>query len=59
MTITVLYHNEVRQMGLQADWGFAALIESDDGAQILFDTGAATVQRYYTTATAWASTSVA
>ena len=40
MTITVLYDNQVRQTGLQAGWGFAALIESDDGAQILFDTGA-------------------
>lgn len=40
MTITVLYDNEVRQVGLQADWGFAALIETESGAQILFDTGA-------------------
>jgi 7,8-dihydropterin-6-yl-methyl-4-(beta-D-ribofuranosyl)aminobenzene 5'-phosphate synthase len=36
---TMLYDNFVYERGLQADWGFAALIETQDHA-LLFDTGA-------------------
>lgn len=39
MIITILYDNEAQGEGLQADWGFAALIEAH-GHTILFDTGA-------------------
>mgnify|MGYP001064896672 CR=1 FL=1 len=40
MRITIIYDNEVREEGLQADWGFSCLIEAKEVPQILFDTGA-------------------
>ena len=36
--ITILYDNYVAQEGLEADWGFACLIEGME-KKILFDTG--------------------
>ena len=39
MQVTLVYDNEVWQEGLQADWGFACLVEVGD-RKILFDTGA-------------------
>jgi len=39
MKVTILYDNESRVEGLQADWGFACLI-SHAGVNLLFDTGA-------------------
>lgn len=39
MKLTIVYDNEVFQSGLQADWGFACLVEVND-RRILFDTGA-------------------
>jgi 7,8-dihydropterin-6-yl-methyl-4-(beta-D-ribofuranosyl)aminobenzene 5'-phosphate synthase len=39
MQVTLVYDNEVWQEGLQADWGFACLVEEGD-RRILFDTGA-------------------
>jgi 7,8-dihydropterin-6-yl-methyl-4-(beta-D-ribofuranosyl)aminobenzene 5'-phosphate synthase len=39
MKLTIVYDNEVFQAGLQADWGFACLVEVND-RRILFDTGA-------------------
>ena len=39
MRITIIYDNEVREEGLQADWGFSCLIEAKEVPQILFDTG--------------------
>ena len=38
MKATIIYDNTVFRDDLQADWGFAALIETD-GKRILFDTG--------------------
>jgi len=38
MTITILYDNESKIEGLDADWGFSCLIEAY-GRRILFDTG--------------------
>jgi 7,8-dihydropterin-6-yl-methyl-4-(beta-D-ribofuranosyl)aminobenzene 5'-phosphate synthase len=40
MKITIVYDNETWEPGLQSDWGFACLIETDDGNRLLFDTGA-------------------
>lgn len=40
MKITIVYDNETWKPGLQSDWGFACLIETDDGNRLLFDTGA-------------------
>ena len=40
MKITIVYDNEVSKEGLRSGWGFAALIESEKAATILFDTGA-------------------
>jgi len=40
MKITLVYDNETWEPGLQSDWGFACLIETDDGNRLLFDTGA-------------------
>ena len=40
MRITVVYDNEAKNKGLRAGWGFSALIESEKGQPILFDTGA-------------------
>lgn len=40
MRITVIYDNEVKQSGLEADWGFSCLIEAQNTPKILFDTGA-------------------
>jgi len=39
MKITILYDNEAARTNLQADWGFACLVEMD-GRTLLFDTGA-------------------
>jgi len=39
MKITIVYDNTAFRKGLQADWGFSALIEVK-GRKILFDTGA-------------------
>lgn len=39
MKITILYDNTAFKQELQADWGFAALVEAG-GLNILFDTGA-------------------
>jgi len=40
MKIWIICDNEVKDAGLQPNWGFAALIESNTGTPILFDTGA-------------------
>jgi len=40
MKITVIYGNTAFREDLQADWGFAALIEAANTPKILFDTGA-------------------
>jgi len=40
MKITLIYDNELWDPGLQADWGFACLIEPGAGRRLLFDTGA-------------------
>jgi len=51
MKVTIIYDNNAFQLGLQADWGFSALVEVDNtpssapeqaryGVKILFDTGA-------------------
>lgn len=40
MKITVIYDNEVSNRKLKPGWGFSALIESENTAPILFDTGA-------------------
>lgn len=39
MKITIIYDNTAYRPDLQADWGFAALIEAADSPKILFDTG--------------------
>jgi 7,8-dihydropterin-6-yl-methyl-4-(beta-D-ribofuranosyl)aminobenzene 5'-phosphate synthase len=39
MKVTIVYDNETLRGDLQANWGFAALVESN-GRRILFDTGA-------------------
>ncbi len=38
--ITIVYDNTAFRKGLQADWGFAALVEEKNSPRILFDTGA-------------------
>jgi len=38
MKLTIVYDNEVTRAGLQAEWGFSCLVESD-GRRLLFDTG--------------------
>lgn len=40
MKITIVYDNEIWKPGLQSDWGFACLVDTGDGARLLFDTGA-------------------
>ena len=40
MKITIVYDNEVKKVALRADWGFSALIETENASPILFDTGA-------------------
>jgi len=40
MKVTIIYDNEVYKEGLEADWGFSALIEVENSPRILFDTGA-------------------
>jgi 7,8-dihydropterin-6-yl-methyl-4-(beta-D-ribofuranosyl)aminobenzene 5'-phosphate synthase len=40
MKLTIIYDNEAWAPGLQADWGFACLLDLDDGSRLLFDTGA-------------------
>ena len=39
MKITIIYDNTTFKKGLQANWGFSALIEVKDIPKILFDTG--------------------
>jgi 7,8-dihydropterin-6-yl-methyl-4-(beta-D-ribofuranosyl)aminobenzene 5'-phosphate synthase len=39
-TLTILYDNEARDPPLTADWGFAALVCTEAGEKILFDSGA-------------------
>jgi 7,8-dihydropterin-6-yl-methyl-4-(beta-D-ribofuranosyl)aminobenzene 5'-phosphate synthase len=39
MKLTIVYDNEVFQVGLQSDWGFSCLVEAN-GRRLLFDTGA-------------------
>ncbi len=39
MKVTIVYDNETWQPGLEADWGFACLVEVE-GRRWLFDTGA-------------------
>ncbi|MFP4001565.1 MAG: MBL fold metallo-hydrolase [Thermoplasmata archaeon] len=39
MKVTIIYDNTVFKKGLQSDWGFSALIESENKPTILFDTG--------------------
>jgi 7,8-dihydropterin-6-yl-methyl-4-(beta-D-ribofuranosyl)aminobenzene 5'-phosphate synthase len=39
MKLTIVYDNVAAEPGLQADWGFACLVEAD-GRRLLFDTGA-------------------
>ena len=39
MKITIVYDNIAFRKDLQADWGFAALVEQEDTPKILFDTG--------------------
>jgi len=40
MKVTIVYDNEVSQPGLEAGWGFSALIEVENAPTILFDAGA-------------------
>jgi len=40
MKITIVYDNEVKNVGLRAGWGFSAFIESQEVPRLLFDTGA-------------------
>jgi 7,8-dihydropterin-6-yl-methyl-4-(beta-D-ribofuranosyl)aminobenzene 5'-phosphate synthase len=40
MKIKIVYDNRVVKAGLRAGWGFSALIETEDAAPLLFDTGA-------------------
>ena len=39
MKITIIYDNTVYRKDLQADWGFSALVETENTPKILFDTG--------------------
>ncbi len=39
MRLTILYDNESARKDLVPDWGFSALVETDGGDRILFDTG--------------------
>jgi|UniRef100_A0A7C3SIW6 7,8-dihydropterin-6-yl-methyl-4-(beta-D-ribofuranosyl)aminobenzene 5'-phosphate synthase len=39
MKLTIVYDNETARAGLEADWGFSCLLESNDW-RLLFDTGA-------------------
>jgi 7,8-dihydropterin-6-yl-methyl-4-(beta-D-ribofuranosyl)aminobenzene 5'-phosphate synthase len=40
MKITIVYDNDTVEEGLGADWGFACLVEVENGQRLLFDTGA-------------------
>ena len=40
MKLTIIYDNTVFKKGLQASWGFSALVEVRKAPRILFDTGA-------------------
>ena len=40
MKVTIVYDNEMTKEGLEASWGFSALIETKNAPPILFDTGA-------------------
>jgi 7,8-dihydropterin-6-yl-methyl-4-(beta-D-ribofuranosyl)aminobenzene 5'-phosphate synthase len=39
MKVTIVYDNDVSKEGLEADWGFSCLLESEKMPKILFDTG--------------------
>jgi 7,8-dihydropterin-6-yl-methyl-4-(beta-D-ribofuranosyl)aminobenzene 5'-phosphate synthase len=39
MRVTIIYDNDAYKKGLQADWGFACLVEIENTPTILFDTG--------------------
>ncbi|MEA2051892.1 MAG: MBL fold metallo-hydrolase [Euryarchaeota archaeon] len=39
MKVTIIFDNTVYKEGLQADWGFSALVEVENIPKILFDTG--------------------
>lgn len=39
MKLTIIYDNEAYTDNLKSDWGFSALLETEDGPKILFDTG--------------------
>jgi 7,8-dihydropterin-6-yl-methyl-4-(beta-D-ribofuranosyl)aminobenzene 5'-phosphate synthase len=39
MRLTIIYDNETKKSGLEADWGFSCLIEGEHMPAILFDTG--------------------
>ena len=40
MKITIVYDNDKVEEGLGADWGFACLVEVENGQRLLFATGA-------------------
>ena len=40
MRITIVYDNEVEQKKYEADWGFSCLVQTENGQNLLFDTGA-------------------
>lgn len=40
LKVRLIYDNTVFKKGLEADWGFSALVEFNDSPKILFDTGA-------------------
>jgi len=39
MKITIIYDNTAYDEGLRADWGFACIVDADQGYRLLFDTG--------------------
>jgi 7,8-dihydropterin-6-yl-methyl-4-(beta-D-ribofuranosyl)aminobenzene 5'-phosphate synthase len=39
MKVTIIYDNTAFRKDLQSDWGFSALVEVENTARILFDTG--------------------
>lgn len=40
MRSTIVYDNEVEQKKYEADWGFSCLVQTENGQNLLFDTGA-------------------
>jgi 7,8-dihydropterin-6-yl-methyl-4-(beta-D-ribofuranosyl)aminobenzene 5'-phosphate synthase len=39
MKLSIIYDNKAWEPGLQAEWGFACLLDLNDGSRLLFDTG--------------------